>query len=451
MALDADTVFEVRSDGNDDNGGGYVTGGSGTDYSQQAAAQLTLTDLACTTGGTTLTSATGGFTSEMVDNLIQVKSGTNFTAGWYHITAYTDTNTVTLDRDPTNGSNASAGTGSVGGALASPGGLGKALFADGVDGNTAWLKSGTYNISVNSPNVSGGKIDGQSANIDVMIEGYETTRGDLGAKPALEVQAGISGTVWDLGDSGHTTTRNVKIDCNSVTCNAFGNVGNNGFNDYFLCHALGGNGGSTIGFDDFQSAQLCYAEGFGKGFSVIRTRAVRCRADGCTIGFYRAYGTITECLAHDCTGDGFYSDQTGTALRCCAHGNGGDGFDVWIDDFLECVAYGNGGYGFAWQNAAPNAAYGYKAYKCAAGSNTSGNYNANIPSDRQIDCIALSADPAVDAAGDDYEPNNTAGGGALLRAASQPIYGQQQSLDIGPIQHEDAGGGGGGSCVIIGG
>src|SRR5437667_9506862 len=118
MALSASTVWEVRqATGNDNNGGGFVVGASGTDYSQQTTAQLSLTDLATTGVVTTLTSVTGGFTSAMVGNIIHIISGTNFTAGFYQITVFTNSNTVTLDRAPTTAAGVS-GTGSVGGALA---------------------------------------------------------------------------------------------------------------------------------------------------------------------------------------------------------------------------------------------------------------------------------------------------------------------------------------------
>src|SRR5205814_2364059 len=118
MALSAAIVWECRASGaNDNNGGGFKAGASGTDYSQQNSAQLTLTDLATTGVVTTLTSVTGGFTSAMVGNTINIASGTNFTAGFYEITAFTNSNTVTLDRAPTTAAGA-AGTGSVGGALA---------------------------------------------------------------------------------------------------------------------------------------------------------------------------------------------------------------------------------------------------------------------------------------------------------------------------------------------
>ena len=48
MALSATVVWEVRPAGSgssDDNGGGYKSDAGTTDYSQQDAAELTLTDL----------------------------------------------------------------------------------------------------------------------------------------------------------------------------------------------------------------------------------------------------------------------------------------------------------------------------------------------------------------------------------------------------------------------
>ena len=68
MSLNAAIDWEIRQDGSDLNGGGYKRTAGTTDYSQQAAAQLALTDLACASN-TTLTSATGGFTAAMVGML----------------------------------------------------------------------------------------------------------------------------------------------------------------------------------------------------------------------------------------------------------------------------------------------------------------------------------------------------------------------------------------------
>src|SRR3990167_7438270 len=86
-ALQADAAWEVRpTNGSLLNGGCYDTGGAGTDYSQQDAAQLSITDGATTGAGvTTFTSAAAGFTSVMADNCLHLESGTNVTPGFYEI------------------------------------------------------------------------------------------------------------------------------------------------------------------------------------------------------------------------------------------------------------------------------------------------------------------------------------------------------------------------------
>ena len=48
MALSANSVFEVRTAGNDTNGGGFVTGAAGTDYSQQDAKNTAGSDISTT-------------------------------------------------------------------------------------------------------------------------------------------------------------------------------------------------------------------------------------------------------------------------------------------------------------------------------------------------------------------------------------------------------------------
>lgn len=129
MAIQATSRWRIRQDGNDDNGGGYDPGiaGAGTEYTDQAAARLTLTDLATpSAGSTTLTSAAGGFASDMVGNAVKITAGTNFTTGYYFVTGFTDPNTVTLDRSPTPSLAGSAGSGKLGGAFASFG-----VFANG--------------------------------------------------------------------------------------------------------------------------------------------------------------------------------------------------------------------------------------------------------------------------------------------------------------------------------
>jgi hypothetical protein len=67
MALPTTTVIEVRTTGNDSNGGGFVAGASGTDYSQQNSAQYTFSNLAssnATSSSPTVTSASHNFVAE---------------------------------------------------------------------------------------------------------------------------------------------------------------------------------------------------------------------------------------------------------------------------------------------------------------------------------------------------------------------------------------------------
>lgn len=113
MAIGADTVWRVRPGGNAANGAGFdsTISGAGVDYTQQDAAQITLSDIACS-ASTTVTSATGGFTSAMIGNAIRITGGGS-TTGYYFITGQTNTNTITVDRSP---GTVSGGSGRVGGA-----------------------------------------------------------------------------------------------------------------------------------------------------------------------------------------------------------------------------------------------------------------------------------------------------------------------------------------------
>ena len=170
MAIDAATVWEVRASGSSVNGAGFVDRDPGTsvDYSQQDAAQLSVADLATDGAGTGLSSATGGFTAAMAGNVVQI-SGGDLTAGWYEITAYTDTNNVTIDRSA--GASKSGGTGNVGGAFD----FGTALDSDFSSawalGNTCYIESGSYTIAEDVLSPSHATIAAP-----ITIVGYITTR-----------------------------------------------------------------------------------------------------------------------------------------------------------------------------------------------------------------------------------------------------------------------------------
>lgn len=190
-AITSDTLWEVRTTGSDTNGGCYDVGASGTDYTAQDAAQLSLTDLATDGGGTGLSSVTGGFTSAMIGNCINIASGTGFTVGYYQITAYTDTNNVTIDRSA--GASATGGSGKVGGGLLT--------IQEAVDNiareNVINVKNGTYAETVTYQN------DGQLGGEANFLRGYKTTRGEY-------LTTGTDRPIID-----GASTRASAIDCNA--------------------------------------------------------------------------------------------------------------------------------------------------------------------------------------------------------------------------------------------
>ena len=197
----ATMVWEVRTAGSNDNGGCYDSTAATTDYSVQDTAQLTLTDLATSgIGITSLTSATGGFTAAMVGNCIQIKSGTNDTPGFYKVTVYTDTNTVTLDRAPDDGvGGVSSGTGSLGGALAHPDKADSYLSYNA--GNIIYIKAGTYTGTAWSLNTNSDGGNGTP----IVFEGYNTTRGDQphdGSRPIFDGESTLADVLWTSGANG---------------------------------------------------------------------------------------------------------------------------------------------------------------------------------------------------------------------------------------------------------
>src|SRR4051794_28898639 len=103
MSLSAATVWEVRpgaTGASANNGGGFVAGATGTDYSQQNSPQYNAADLSGTNANTAtpaVTSASHSFVGADVGNLIHITAGTNWTAGFYQIVSVA-AGAATLDR-----------------------------------------------------------------------------------------------------------------------------------------------------------------------------------------------------------------------------------------------------------------------------------------------------------------------------------------------------------------
>ncbi|MFH1354364.1 MAG: hypothetical protein ABIH36_03690, partial [bacterium] len=121
--------------------------------------------------------------------------------GWYEITAYTDTNTVTLDRAPDGGvGGVSSGVGEVGGARAVPT---DAFFEALTAGNTVYLKVGTYTLTENV-NIAN---DGTYA-LPITVKGYNTARGD---NPTGDSRPTIAANAYDWTFDNYWTIRNLIL------------------------------------------------------------------------------------------------------------------------------------------------------------------------------------------------------------------------------------------------
>ena len=165
MALEAGTLWEIRSGGNDLNGTGFYDRDPGTsiDYTQQDAAQLTLNDIATDGAGTGLSSVTGGFTAAMVGNIIQIEGD-----DYYEIIAFADTNNVTIDRSA--GAGLSGLTGRVGGGRQT---FLDAFFESMTAGDTIYVENGTY-----TPGAAISILKDGTALLPIKLIGYNSSRDD---------------------------------------------------------------------------------------------------------------------------------------------------------------------------------------------------------------------------------------------------------------------------------
>jgi hypothetical protein len=379
MAIHAGTHWEVRTTGSDTNGGGFsaTIASAGTDYSQQDSAQLSVTDAACS-GTTTLTSATGGFTAAMIGNLIYLSSG----PGWYTITTFVDANTVTLDRV---GPSATGMTANVGGALATPGRLSNLPATK----NRCWIKNGTYTITTSTPGPSGPYY--QSSSINVVVEGYGTTRGD-GIRPVVSAGAVGSIIVFRMACSNQASHfRHLEV-------NANGQSGVTGFSynasqlrGPYGCKAIDCVNGFNIGD---APCVTCIAEGCDNGFPA--SVCIFCIADTCITGFpsRSAFG----CVAVNCT-TGFFAQQynrgyfaNSTAYNCVTGFKSGTTVQITQTASFGCIShtcitgFEGGGAETYWQDCA--------TYNCTSSTSGSAEYGSGVS--------VYTADPFVDAAGGDF-------------------------------------------------
>lgn len=447
MALSALTVFEVRTTGSDTNGGGFVTGASGTDWSQQNSTQYSVTD-GVAIGTTTITSATAAFGTDVVGNIMYLTGGTgSITAQWRQIVSRSSATTIVID------ASISASTGMtlhIGGALASPGQASAVM----VSGNDLWIKAGTYSITSASVNVSGGclnNISSSSRTNQSFIRGYSVTRGDNVSGAILQlnvstatIMAGLNGVV----------VQNLTLDGNAQTTSK--GISGSGGNSFRVRNCLienftngGINAGAAVSMAENCDFTGCSSQGCYVGSTALVSRAWRCRFYSNTVTPIGGGVSADHCLIYNNSGastDGFSDGDAAVIVQnCTIFGNGRHGLNIGGNTNSMCGMFtnnllvNNGGFGISFgasgmENtlAINNAFYNNTSGAVSSGGLTEGN-------------VTLSADPFVASGSSNFALNNTASAGASCRAAGFPgaFPGALTTgyVDIGCAQHQDSGGG----------
>lgn len=428
MALSSNTQWEVRTTGADTNGGGFKATGTGTDYSQQDAAQFSGTDLVIdAVTNTKVTSVGHSFVSSDVGNLIQISAGTGFTTGFFEVVSVSG-GAATLDRSAgTLGS--TGGTWALGGAVATPGKIGGVLVA----GNVAYVKAGTYTITNTTANTASGPVNPAAGTAWV---GYNTNRNPFNTdtKPVIQL-SGVTNT-YCFGGGGTSVVINFELDGGSVTT---GRGTDSIYQVAIRCYGHHFTGGAFKGPAFACSATACSATG------AFQHSAVHCVAYSNTFtGFVLGSGALAvNCLSVNNSGastNGFSSSTNALIIGCTAYGNGQHGFyysggasGSWMQN---CLAVGNTGSGL---NLNQQARF---AENCATQGNGSSTTVASGWLNAVNNITALSGDPFANAAGGDFSLDNTASEGAACRSAATPVAmpgvaATNTYQDLGAVHHAD--------------
>lgn len=369
-AINAAAVWRVDYDsGNgasDNNGAGYdaTISGAGVDYTNQtsAAAIATFSDITTTGANNTLHSILGGFTANMVGNAIRIRSGTSFTAGYYFIVTYTDTNTVVVDRTPATGAG-SLGTGNVGGrALTIKKLMDSANAANEkvVAGNTIMLRGAGSDSPSSDDYTNSGyfvPVSGTAGAGYVKLLGYN-------GRPRI-ASDGLTFYVCQLN-----WFENLYLRANSTSNGSYGMVNANGTNCFLRNVVINVSVGAMIGAT-LNSSTMVDCEVFGAASSKsagnhgVAVTTYHCKVIGCYIHNCWDVGVaeinsgsgseIRDNLIVSNKGDGVDIITTAgtapaTVIGNTIYGNGGDGINVisggtFLLTCMNNILDTNGGYG----------------------------------------------------------------------------------------------------------
>jgi len=421
MALAATVEWDVRTTGNNANGGGFDPAAvGGTDYSLQDAAQITYTDLVIGGTNTQLTSAANPFVAAHVGNIVNVTGGTGFTIGRYQVISVAGA-VATMDRAVGTAAS-TGGAGKLGGAMQT---IAAAIAAAG--GNTAsgtvaaivHIKAGTYTQTVAIPVAI--------VNVRLIVWGYQTTHRDGATKPLITT-ATNSVNLFEVNSSYVIRFRNLSLS-NTATTRAIGIAAVGGtypavfvedcLFDGFSYHIKGDNSGNTATTG-----------------SLVRSEFKNATANGCWF-WWDVH--VDSCYFHHNAGDAVKkTSEQNQILRVensIFHANGrgvvgvvnilhivlerntfsahtGDAVNLSTHSWLALannIFFGNGGKGVN-LNATGNNVQIVVNRNNAYGANSGGDRDASLAAG--IGDVTLTASPFTSAGAGDFTLNAAAGGGA---------------------------------------
>lgn len=462
MAIAATAQWDVRTTGNDSSGGAFdgVSGTPGTDYSQQNSPQVVFTDLVIGATTTQLTSVANPFTSAYVGNIINITSGTGFTAGRYQVLSVT-TGVATMDRAVGTAAS-TGGNGNLGGSLltvAASTAAAALVTGSGSIPVIINIKAGTYTVT---SSIAANQSSGQRFN----LVGYQTTHGDNGTKPLIttatnstdliQITASFPITFTNLSFSNTAGTRAIGLASVGGTYPTI-QVQNCIFNG-FTYHIKGDNSGNTASYGDITNSVFlnattgnialwwdvevygCYFFG-NAGVAINKTsnQANILSVKACVI----AGGTKAIVIASAPT---FIFIENNSL-----YGQSSDAISLGStpNSFSNNIIYGAGGKGVnigGSGNATPLSLYNNNA----AGSNTGGNYDSTMYIG--LNYVTLTASPYTNTSTGDFSLNAITGGGAACKGAGAPTFigsSTTAAPNIGAVQSSGGGGGGGGGSFAF--
>lgn len=452
-AITPATVWEVRGPaGSPTNGAGFDASMGGVDMSvydnknaagcsscQSSTANLSTTD-AVTNNTATVTSATASFTADLKGNTIYL-SGTGTTTGRYQVLSVNSPTSITVDR--ATGSTGGTAVGmNIGGALAQIHNV-----SDAVPGNKVWFRSYTMSSSQLPPAGSTGNL--------IVYEGYTSSRGDGG--PAV-ITFGAASQAFTL--PSYVVLKNATVNCNSQASTTGLNTSGTGqiiqrltVNGNCASHPINIASSNGVLSDVLLIGHTSAASVInvaGGGWRMFDVTIVGNSIQPVTLGTGAYSAWINPIFANNGTGNDCMSLAGTVSLSVsvvngvfygCRNGIYGTGTDA-LNGLMASgnIFANNAGYGISAGTGTNWASSRELASDFNAYWNNASGARYNYPAGAND--VTLTANPFANAASNDFSLNNTAGGGAALRAAGFPgvrLGGGTGYCDIGPLQHQDAG------------